>query len=123
MSKFKLGKETRKIRTPENTPIFRKSLGGNVIAEANNDGTINIDPSVRVGSRKYNQAIKHELQHMNDMESGRAQYGDSWVMWEGDIFLRKNVDGVNVVDGPNGRWPEGDKNHPWEAEAIKAEKQ
>ena len=30
--------------------------------------------------------------------------------------------GEDVIDGPNGRWPEGDKNHPWEAEAIQAEK-
>ena len=39
------------------------------------------------------------------------------------LFIRKNVDGINVIDGPNGRWPEGDKNHPWEAKAIQAEKE
>ena len=119
---YKLGKESRKISTPQNTPIFRKKLDGSTIAEANNDGTINIDKRVPVGSKKFVKAIKHELQHMNDMESGRAQYGDEWVMWEGNIFLRKTIDGIPVVDGPNGRWPEGDKNHPWEAEAIAAEK-
>ena len=41
----------------------------------------------------------------------------------GAEYLRKTIDGVPVIDGPNGRWPEGDKNHPWEAEAIAAEKQ
>ena len=33
------------------------------------------------------------------------------------------IDGEDVIDGPNGRWPEGHKNHPWEAEAIQAEKE
>ena len=59
---------------------------------------------------------------MEQIASGRAAYGDGWVMWEGDIYLRKEDNGVNVIDGPNGRWPEGHPNHPWEAEAIQAEK-
>ena len=43
-------------------------------------------------------------------------------MWEGKLYIRKEIDGEGVIDGPNGRWPEGHPNHPWEAEAIKAEK-
>jgi hypothetical protein len=39
-------------------------------------------------------------------------------MWEDNIYIRKN----GMIDGPNGRWPEGHKNHPWEQEAIDAEK-
>jgi hypothetical protein len=120
---YKLGKESRKIRTPQNTPIFRKKLDGGTIAEANNDGTINIDKRVPVGSKKFVKAIKHELQHMNDMESGRAQYGDEWVMWEDRIYLRKTINGTKVIDGPNGRWEEGSPNHPWEQVAIEAEKE
>ena len=42
-------------------------------------------------------------------------------MWEGDIFMRKEIDGQKVIDGPNGRWPEGDEHHPWEQSAIEAE--
>jgi hypothetical protein len=37
--------------------------------------------------------------------------------------MRRKIDGEDVIDGPNGRWPEGHKNHPWEAEAIQAEKE
>ena len=51
------------------------------------------------------------------MQSGRADYGDDWVMWEDKIYIRKN----GYIDGPNGRWPEGDANHPWEQVAITAE--
>ena len=39
------------------------------------------------------------------------------VEWEGKIYFRNN----GYIDGPNGRWPEGDENHPWEREAINAE--
>lgn len=114
---FKLGKETRKIRTPENTPIIKKKLGPNINAEANNDGTIFIDSSIREGSTVYKKAVKHEIEHMNQMESGRAGYTDNAVRWEGNNYARK--DGMIQYKG---KWySEGDKNLPWEKEAIKAE--
>ena len=34
---FKLGKESRKIRTPKNTPLIRKNLDKGILGEANND--------------------------------------------------------------------------------------
>ena len=34
-----------------------------------------------------------------DKVTGRAQYGDNWVMWEGDIFMRKEIDGQKVLQG------------------------
>tara|TARA_R110002096_G_scaffold303816_2_gene498760 strand:- start:270 stop:671 length:402 start_codon:yes stop_codon:yes gene_type:complete len=128
---FKLGNRGEKIRTPQNTtlfkkgmkdtPIFRKNLDGGTLAEANMDGSINIDESVKPGSKLESKIIKHEMSHKEDMESGRAAYGDEWVMWEDKIYFRKEIEGVNVIDGPNGRWPEGHPNHPWEAKAIQAE--
>ena len=39
------------------------------------------------------------------------------------IYLRKDIEGKPHIDGPNGRLPEGHPDHPWEAEAIQAEKQ
>jgi|TARA_Y100001973_G_C5199964_1_gene336867 hypothetical protein len=123
MAKFKLGSERREYRTPQNTPIIKKDLEGSVLAEANNDGTIFVDPQLKEGTEKYNKTIKHELQHMNDMESGRAQYGDEWVMWEDKIYFRKEVNGEKVIDGPAGRLPEGHPDHPWEQSAIQAEKE
>ena len=47
---FKLGKEHRKFRTPKNTPIIRKNLDKGILGEANNDGSIFIDKSVKPGS-------------------------------------------------------------------------
>jgi len=123
---FKLGSEKRKINGPShitgNTPILRKSLEGGTLAEANNDGTISIDSNIPRDSKMFKRAIKHEMKHMEDMETGKADYGDDWVSWNGNIYFRREISGEKVIDGPNGRWPEGHPNHPWEAEAIQAEK-
>jgi hypothetical protein len=92
-------------------------LDRGTIAEARNDGTIAVSPDVKPGSKLMKRVIRHEMKHMQDMEEGRAAYGEGWIMWEGKIYLREN----GIIDGPNGRWPEGDSNHPWEQEAIAAE--
>ena len=119
---FKLGDEKRKLRTPEDTPILRKKLGDGIDAEANNDGSIYVDSNIPVDSAKYKRAIRHEMKHKEDMETGRAGYGENWVMWEGDIFFRKTINGEKFIDGPAGRLPEGHPDHPWEQSAIAAEK-
>ena len=119
---FKLGSESRELRIPnKKTPIYRKNLEPGVKAEANNDGSIFIDHKVPANSKEYRETIAHELQHMKDMETGRAQYGDNWVSWEGKIYIRKTIDGKKFIDGPAGRLPEGHPSHPWEASAIEAE--
>lgn len=126
---FKLGSESRDPRTSKNVSfgnrVFRKNsdMGPGVVAQANNDGSIDVDPNVNLNSKFGKRVIKHELKHSEQMENGRANYGDNWVMWEDKIYLRREEDGKPVIDGPNGRWPEGHPNHPWEAEAIKAEDQ
>ena len=114
---FKLGSERRGLKNSKNVSIVRSPLEKGTIAEAKNDGTIVIDPSVPRGSELERKVIKHEYQHIKDMQSGRADYGDNWVMWEDKIYVRKN----GYIDGPNGRWPEGDANHPWEQVALAAE--
>ena len=116
---FKLGNEKRGIKT---SAIKKKKVGKGVIARANNDGTIDVDPSVNLNSKYGKRVIKHEKAHLDQMKSGRAAYGDGWVMWEGKIYVRRNKNGVPVIDGPAGQLPEGHKDHPWEAEAIEAEK-
>ena len=118
---FKLGSEKRGFRTPSDTPIVRKNLENGVNAEANMDGSIHISSNIPVDSEMYKRAVRHEMKHKEDMEIGKAAYGDEWVMWEDSIYFRREVDGEKVIDGPNGRWPEGHPAHPWEQEAIQAE--
>ena len=119
---FKLGREKRGFKTPENTNLFKKDMEDSSLAQANMDGTIDIDTSIDIDSEEGRRIIKHEEAHLRQIEEGRAAYGDNWVMWEDKIYFRKEEDGIPVIDGPNGRWPEGHPNHPWEAEAIAAEK-
>ena len=116
---FKLGREKRDFRTPNNTTLFRKSMDDGAIAQANMDGSIDVDPSVKPGSKLMKRVIKHEQKHMEQMDEGRAAYGDNWVMWEDKIYIRKN----GMIDGPMGRLPEGHPAHPWEQEAMDAEKE
>ena len=114
---FRLGSERREVRTSKNTPIFKKKLGKDINAEANMDGTIFIDSSIKKGTKKYKEAVNHELKHLEQIDEGRAAYDDYSVTWEGDKFKRQ--DGMIEYMG---RWyPEGHKDLPWEKEAINAE--
>ena len=119
---FKLGRENREFKTPNNTTLFKKNMEDGSLAQANMDGSIDVDVAVNLNSKLGEKVIKHEMAHQEQIASGRAAYGDNWVMWEDKIYFRKEEDGIPVIDGPNGRWPEGHPNHPWEAEAIAAEK-
>jgi len=128
---FKLGSSPRystsgNIRTSDKPLGFmtnkgvinRVELEEDTIAEANMDGSINVDSSVPLNSALGKRAIKHEKKHIEQMESGKAAYGDNYVMWQGKLYIREN----GMIDGPSGKFPEGDKRHPWEQEAINAEK-
>ena len=120
---FKLGRERRDYKITGKSKIFKKQLDGDTLAEANMDGSIYVDPSINLNSKFGRRVIKHEQKHLEQIEEGRAGYNDNVVMWEGKLYMRRKIDGEDVIDGPNGRWPEGHKNHPWEAEAIQAEKE
>jgi len=116
---FKLGKEKRNFKHSGNVNLVRTPLDKGTIAEARNDGTLAVSPSVKPGSKLMKRVIKHEQKHMEQMDEGRAAYGDNWVMWEDKIYIRKN----GMIDGPMGRLPEGHPAHPWEQEAMQAEKE
>ena len=114
---FKLGKESRKIRTPKNTPIIRKNLDKGILGEANNDGSIFVDKSVKPGSALEKKVIRHEGQHLKDMSSGMLGYGDDWVRYKNKTYHRK--DGKIKY---NGKWhEEGSMAFPWEQLAKNAE--
>ena len=124
---FKLGRENRNNKNPENvkigrglvgdTPINMKSFNDGTVAEANMDGSIDIDPSIDLNSPYGRRVLKHEMKHVDQMKSGKAGYNDTSVTWNGNKYPRK---GGKILY--RGSWyKEGDRNLPWEAEAIKAE--
>tara|TARA_R100000654_G_C2604613_1_gene115609 strand:+ start:176 stop:544 length:369 start_codon:yes stop_codon:yes gene_type:complete len=120
---FKLGNEKRGFKNSRNVQVNVKPMEDAALAQANMDGSIDVDPSLNLNSKFGRQVIKHEMKHIEQMEEGRGAYGDNWVMWEDKIYFRGEEGGIKYIDGPNGRWPEGDPHHPWEAEAIQAEKE
>ena len=131
---FKLGSETRGFNVPPSMSGIASKIGQikigqleeGTLGEANMDGSISVDESVDLDSPFGKKLLKHEGEHVNQIASGRAGYGEGHVMWEGKIYFRNN----GMIDGPNGRFPEGyaEKKdgkwvgHPWEIEAINAEK-
>jgi len=114
---FKLGNEDREFKSSKNTPIFKKKLGKGILAEANNDGSIFVDHSVDLNSKKGKGVVAHEMQHMKDMKSGKSSYGEDWVRWEGTTYPRK---GGKIKY--KGTWSlEGSDVFPWEKVAKNAE--
>jgi hypothetical protein len=116
---FKLGKESRRIRTSKDTPIFRKKLDKGIVAEANLDGSIFINKNVKPGSALEKRAIRHEQKHLDDFKDPKIKlsYGDDYVRFKGKTYPRK--DGKIKY---NGKWSEeGSMDFPWEQRAKKAE--
>ena len=92
------------------TPVLRKDLGGGILGESNNDGSIFISHSLQPGSQDERHVIMHEMVHMKDMKLGRLAYDDNYIKWDGETYDRK--DGMIFY---NNEWaPEGSKHFPWE---------
>jgi len=87
------------------TPIFKKDLGKNIVAEANRDGTIFVDKSTSLSSAKGIEAVKHEKVHLDQMRRGDLDYDDENVYWKDKKYSRSKM-------------KEGAHNLPWEEEAY-----
>jgi len=117
---------TNKVKIGQ-TPVIKKDLEGGVLGEANNDGTIFVDKSVKEGTPMYYEVVGHELKHHEQMKkkpkTGKPDlaYDDNSVTWKGKKYLRKNG---QIVDPKTGKGhPEGSMKFAWEKEAHKAGKQ
>jgi len=91
------------------TPVFKKDLGGDIMAEANNDGTIFIDKAL--GGKEKADAIAHEKIHLDQMAQGKLHYDNETVTWKKNT---RSPARVYKRDQMN----EGAKELPWEAEAY-----
>ena len=104
VAKFK-GNETKAKKIMEK---LNKSYG---------DGSIDIDKSVKPNSPLEKKIIRHEKQHIKDIDNGKLSYTDDYVTWNGKKYPRK--DGMIKYDG---KWcPEGSNKLPWEKKAKNAE--
>ena len=92
------------------------------LAEANMDGSISVDPSVDLNSPFGKKLLKHEQQHIDDIEDGVASYDDHYITFKGEKHRRINVNGEWGVMWKGEFRPEGHPDLDWEKRAINAEK-
>jgi len=108
------------------TPIIAKSLedgdGFEILGEANMDGTIYVSDKLDPNSAEYRQVINHEMRHATDMKLGKLAYDDDHIMYNGERFERKDIDGVDSIM-VEGKWKEaGNTGFPWENDANNGNK-
>ena len=99
------------------TPVIRKPLEEGVLGEANMDGSIYISDKIIPGSEEERQVINHEMRHSTDMKVGKLEYGDDYIKYNGDTFVRETRNGKDMIN-IYGEWKEaGDTGFPWEDDA------
>tara|TARA_R100000700_G_scaffold178_2_gene435 strand:+ start:377 stop:811 length:435 start_codon:yes stop_codon:yes gene_type:complete len=117
-NKLRFGKQSGEpdISVP-GTPIIRKNLEPGVLGEANMDGSIYISNEIVPGSYQERQVINHEMKHATDIKIGKLEYGDDYVKYNGDTFVRKTINGRDMIH-IDGQWQEaGTATFPWEDDA------
>ena len=121
--KMRFGKEAgdADVSVP-GTPVIRKPLEPGVLGEANMDGSIYISDQIPPGSFIEREVINHEMRHATDMRTGKLEYGDNYIKYNGETYERKTINGKDMLY-VNGQWKEaGDEGFPWEVDANNGEK-
>jgi len=100
-------------------PVFEKSLGKDVIAEANRDGTTFVDTNASIKEKK--DAIEHENVHHDQMMQNRLQYNNEEVIWKRDTRspARKYERVGGALFSAGQKLEEGHSDFEWEKEAYK----
>ena len=104
------------------TPVIRKPLDEGVMGEANMDGSIYISDKITPGSHEETQVINHEMRHSTDMRIGKLAYGDNFVKYNGETYLRKTINGKDMIIVDGVAKEAGDHDFPWENDANNGNK-
>jgi hypothetical protein len=116
-SKMTFGRNPNSKLSVPGTPIIPMPLDEDIMGEANMDGTIYVNEDLVPGSFEYNQVINHEMRHATDMKIGKLGYTDDYVIYNGEKFPRKDINGKDMIL-VYGQWKEaGDHDFPWEDDA------
>ena len=116
-TKMRFGKQAGDVGSVPGTPVIRVPLDEDVLGEANMDGTIYVNENIIPDSFEDRQVINHEMRHSTDMKLGKLAYTDNEITYNGEVFPRMDIDGIDsiLVDG---EWKEaGDTGFPWENDA------
>ena len=103
----------KKKKKRSTTPLFTKqSLEPGVLGKAHKDGTIQVKKGLSPAKKK--EVIAHEKKHIADMKSGKLNYDNQNVYWNGKQYTR--LQGKKIMY--NGvAYLEGHKKLPWEKSA------
>jgi hypothetical protein len=120
-TKMRFGKESGGEGSVTGTPVIRVPLEDGdrfeILGEANMDGSIYVSDKLEPGSFEDRQVINHEMRHATDMRLGKLAYDDDSITYNGEVFPRMDIDGVDSIL-VNGKWKEaGDTGFPWEDDA------
>lgn len=89
------------------TPIYEVPFDNpNLVAKANDNGTIIVNKDLATNSPLMKEAVSHEKYHLNDMKNNKLGYDDKSVYYDGKVYNRENFN-------------EGDDTLAWEAPAYK----
>ena len=114
--KMRFGKEAGDDASVPGTPVIRKNLEPGIMGEANMDGSIFISNKIQPGSFEERQVLNHEMVHATQMRTGKLEYGDNFVKYDGVTYPRETRNGRDMIK-IDGKWTEAGGNFPWEKDA------
>ena len=116
-TKMRFNKQSGGDASVPGTPVIRMPLEKGIMGEANMDGSIYISDKIVPGSFQERQTINHEMRHATDIKVGKLEYGDDYIKYNGDTFVRQTIKGKDMIN-VYGEWKEaGDTGFPWENDA------
>ena len=116
-TKMRFGKQSGGSASVPGTPVIRKDLEPGVLGEANMDGSIYISNTIEPGSFQDRHTVSHEMRHATDMKIGKLAYEDDHIKYNGEVFPRETIEGMDMIL-VDGEWKEaGDTGFPWENDA------
>ena len=121
-SKLKFGGKAGGDASVPGTPVIRKPLDEGILGEANMDGSIFISDKIIPGSEEERQVINHEMRHSTDMKLGKLAYSDDSVTYNGEVYLRKTINGKDMIIVDGVAKEAGSEGFPWEREANNGNK-
>ena len=116
-TKMRFSKQAGDEGSVPGTPVIRVPLEEGIMGEANMDGSIYVNENIIPGSDKDKEVINHEMRHATDIKIGKLAYGDDFVKYNGVVYPRATIEGIDMIQ-VEGEWREaGDHNFPWEYDA------
>ena len=116
-TKLRFSQEAGGDASVPGTPVIRKPLGEGIMGEDNMDGSIFINQNIVPGSAEEKEVVNHEMRHSTDMRIGKLAYGDNFVKYNGETYLRQTINGKDMIIVDGVAKEAGAHDFPWEEEA------